>query len=193
MMKVFKRFANCSLENYEITTPEQKRLVEELHEVVERGMNGNILIIGSVGTGKTHLAYSLMNAIASRWTASTSGEEYYRGDKIYYTTIKEIIDNIKASWNNGGMSDMDTYCKVPLLIIDEIGVQYGTDSERTELYEVFNRRYNDMLPIIAISNHDQKSLLRILGQRIFDRLTGGASIYELSGKSFRQGAENGRS
>lgn len=59
MMKVFKRFANCSLENYEITTPEQKRLVEELHEVVERGMNGNILIIGSVGTGKHTLLIRL--------------------------------------------------------------------------------------------------------------------------------------
>ena len=189
MMKVFKRFADCSLENYKATTPEQKKLVSELQKVVEHGLDGNILIIGSVGTGKTHLAYAIMNACAGRWKAN-SGEEYYRGDKVYYTSIKEIIDNIKASWKNGEMSDMDTYCKVPLLIIDEIGVQYGTDSERTELYELFNRRYNDMLPIIAISNHDQKALLRILGQRIFDRLTGGASIFELSGKSYRQGGVN---
>lgn len=190
MMKVFKRFAFCSLDNYTATTPEQKALVHELGEVIERGMNGNILIIGSVGTGKTHLAYAIMNACAERWKAS-SGEEYYRSDKVYYTTIKEIIDNIKSSWKDPTASDMETYCKVPLLIIDEIGVQYGTDSERTELYEVFNRRYNDMLPIIAISNHDKGALLHILGQRIYDRLTGGASIFELSGKSYRQGVNYG--
>lgn len=189
-MKVFKRFAFCSLDNYIAATAEQKALVNELGEVIERGMNGNILIIGSVGTGKTHLAYAIMNACAGRWKAS-DGEEYYRSDKVYYTTIKEIIDNIKSSWKDPAASDMETYCKVPLLIIDEIGVQYGTDSERTELYEVFNRRYNDMLPIIAISNHDKDALLHILGQRIYDRLTGGASIFELSGKSYRQGVNYG--
>ena len=82
---------------------------------------------------------------------------------------------------------MNAYCTCPVLIIDEIGVQYGTENERTELYEVFNRRYEDELPIIAISNHDKDALLKILGQRIFDRLTGGAKIFTLSGKSYRQG------
>lgn len=186
MMKVFKRFANCSVDNYTAVTPVQKALVHEIGEVIERGMDGNILIIGSVGTGKTHLAYAIMNACAGRCKGS-NGEEYYRGDQVYYTTIKEIIDNAKAAWKDPAVSNMETYCTVPLLIIDEIGVQYGTVSERTELYEVFNRRYSDMLPIIAISNHDRKALIRILGQRIFDRLTGGASIFELTGRSWRQG------
>ena len=82
---------------------------------------------------------------------------------------------------------MDIYCKTPLLIIDEVGVQYGSDSERTELYEIFNSRYNDMLPTIVVSNNTVEELQRILGQRIYDRLSGGALIFELNGRSHRQG------
>ena len=187
-MIVCNRFENCSLDNYQAETPEQKRLVETLADGIKNGFKDNILIVGSVGTGKTHLAYSIVNALEEKRTGySNPSFRYYSEDKVKYCTIKSIIDNIKASWKDPSASEMWEYCNKPLLIIDEIGVQYGTDSERTELYEVFNRRYEGMLPIIAISNHDEAALLKILGQRIFDRLTGGAKIFTLSGKSYRQG------
>lgn len=191
-MKICKRFENASLENYTTTTDEQKRLAEALKKGVAEGFKQNILIIGSVGTGKTHLAYALVNALAEKKTAS-SGYRYYTENNIVYRPIKSIIDNIRAAWKDPELAEMSSYCNAPLLIIDEVGVQYGTENERTELYEVFNRRYEDELPIIAISNHDKTALLRILGQRIYDRLTGGALIFELNGKSFRQGSDNDRS
>lgn len=188
-MRICKRFENVSLDNYTATTNEQKKLVETLKAGIEKGFDKNILIIGGVGTGKTHLAYAVVNALAKKKTAS-SGYRYYSEEKVIYRPIKSIIDNIRAAWKDPESAEMDAYCTCPVLIIDEIGVQYGTENERTELYEVFNRRYEDELPIIAISNHDKDALLRILGQRIFDRLTGGAKIFELTGKSFRQGGAN---
>lgn len=187
-MRICKRFENATLDNYTITTAEQKKLVELLKAGIKEGIKQNILIIGSVGTGKTHLAYGVINALAEKKTSS-SGYRWYSEDKVIYRPIKSIIDNIKSAWKDPEVSEMNSYCTVPLLIIDEIGVQYGSESERTELYEVFNRRYEDELPIIAISNHDQNALLRILGQRIYDRLTGGAAVFELSGKSYRQKGE----
>ena len=191
-MRICKRFENVSLDNYTATTNEQKKLVETLNDGIKKGFNKNILIIGSVGTGKTHLAYAVVNALAEKKTAS-SGYRYYSEEKVIYRPIKSIIDNIKAAWKDPEAAEMSSYCSVPVLIIDEIGVQYGSESERTELYEVFNRRYEDELPIIAISNHDKDALLKILGQRIYDRLTGGAAIFELTGRSYRQGGANDRS
>ena len=185
MTKVNVRFKAASLENFKAETLEQKKLVKTLYYGIENGFKSNIIIIGGVGTGKTHLAFAVLNRLAGRWTAN-SGQEYYRSDKVIYATIKEIIDNIKSSWKDPELSFMNDYCSVPLLIIDELGVQYGTPAERTELYEVFNRRYNDMLPIIAISNNSLIELQKILGQRIYDRLSGGAEIFELSGRSYRQ-------
>lgn len=188
-MKICKRFENASFDNYKAETAEQKRLVEALKNGVEKGFNENILIVGGVGTGKTHLAYAVVNALAEKKTAN-NGYRYYTETSVIYRPIKSMIDNIRAAWKDPEAAEMNSYCTVPLLIIDEIGVQYGTENERTELYELFNRRYEDELPIIAISNHDKDALLRILGQRIFDRLTGGAKIFELTGRSFRQGGAN---
>ena len=58
------------------------------------------------------------------------------------------------------------------------------------MFEVFDKRYNDELPTIAISNNKKEDLQRILGQRIYDRLTGGAIMFELNGESYRQGDGN---
>lgn len=185
MTKICKRFECCTLDNYICGTDEQKRLVSALKDGIKNGFSKNIIIIGGVGTGKTHLAYALLNALAEK-KVGVSEYRYYSEHNVIYRTIKDVIDNIHNSWNDQSVSDMDRFCRCPLMIIDEVGVQYGSDSERTELYTLFNNRWEDMLPIIAISNNKLSDLQKILGQRIYDRLTGGALIFELTGKSKRQ-------
>lgn len=186
MTRVVKRFENCTLDNYVCSTETQAKLVAELRAGIEKGFDHNIIIIGSVGTGKTHLAYALLNALAERMTSQDGQIQWYRENKVAFRPIKAVIDGIRASWDcKDCPNPLEDLATVPLLILDEIGMQYGTASERTELYELFNRRYEDMLPTIAISNNDKNGLLHILGQRIFDRLSGGASIYEIRGRSWR--------
>lgn len=191
MTRVCKRFQNVSLDNYRTETEEQRRLVLALKDGIENGWKQNIIIVGGVGTGKTHLAYAILNAQAEIFSSSSNSSyptyRWYSEKTITYRTMKSIIDDIKSSWNDKDIRNpvYDLSTK-PLLIIDEIGVQYGSDSERTELYTLFNSRYEDELPTIAISNNELSALQKILGQRIYDRLTGGAAIFELTGRSQRQ-------
>lgn len=187
MTKYCKRFAESSLDNYLCKTEEQKELVKTLRNGIKDGFDKNIIIIGGVGTGKTHLAYSIINALETVREGQT-GYKYYSESKVVYTPVKEIIDEIREEWKTGEsmFSFIEKIKKIPLLIVDEIGVQYGSDSERIELYSIFNARYEDCLPTIVISNNSLGELQKILGQRIFDRLTSGALIYQLTGKSFRQ-------
>ena len=60
--------------------------------------------------------------------------------------------------------------KVDLLIIDEVGAQAGTDSERGHLLEVIDLRYQAELPTIVISNCGRDGLTHSLGERAVDRL-----------------------
>ena len=153
MTRIVKRFENSTLDNYICSEEQQTKLVEALKKCTESGFENNIIIIGGVGTGKTHLAFSILNKLAK--INEHQGYRWYGEEKVIYRTIKSIIDEIKSSWNDKETRNpVYELSKVPLLIIDEIGMQYGTESERTELYELFSRRYEDILPTIAISNND---------------------------------------
>lgn len=186
-MKVYKRYENCTLDNYECKDQVQKELIVELKKGIKDGFGSNICIIGGVGTGKTHLAYAVVKELSE--VKEYSFGKAYVSAQVEYTTIKEIVDNIRKCWSKESdkydLDKIESYKKIPLLIIDELGVQYGSESERIELFEIFNARYNDMLPTIVISNCNRNQITKILGQRITDRLFSGAKIFELSGKSYR--------
>lgn len=184
MTKVVQRFEDATLENYICETQAQRDLVDALKSCVEKGFSENIIITGGVGTGKTHLAYAILNAMAEK--RECDGYRWYDDNRVAYTTIKQVVDEIKASWNTASENPTDRLSAAPLLLIDEVGMQYGSASERIELYELFNRRYDAMLPTIALSNNRPAELQRLLGQRIWDRLSGGAIIFELVGRSKRQ-------
>lgn len=180
-MKIYKRYENCTFDNFETT--QDISILKNVKDLTQ-----NVVLYGGVGTGKTHVAYAIINSLAEK-KETESGYKYYSSDFVEYATIKEIIDNIRRCWSkeadNFDHLAINRYKTIPLLIIDEIGVQYGSDSERIELYEIFNERYNNMLPIIAISNYNRQQIEKILGLRITDRLFGGAKIFEFSGKSRR--------
>ncbi|MNY17699.1 DNA replication protein DnaC [compost metagenome] len=60
-----------------------------------------------------------------------------------------------------------------LLVLDEIGNQYGTDAERIILSNVINARYNAMKPTILLSNLAKDALAKELGDRVIDRMREG--------------------
>lgn len=178
-MIIPKRYEKSTFDNFNMKTDNHKKIVEALQGDIKE----NIIISGNVGTGKTHLAWALFKTTIKE--VEVRGQNISINETIKITTIKEIIDNIKSAWN-GGSSNIEEYKKIPLLIIDEIGVQYGTESERIELFEIFNYRYNEMLPIIALSNVDKEKMEVILGTRIIDRLWNKKSkAFELYGESQR--------
>lgn len=181
MTRVCDRFKDASFDNYICETPAQRKLVEALAAPITR----NIFISGGVGVGKTHLCYAFLNKNCKRHYLKCLNAWFYYGDTVY-TTIKDIIDCVKRGWQTGNSDNaLDTYKEAKILIIDEIGLQYGTDSERIELYELFNYRYCEELPTIAVSNFTKDEVIQILGLRISDRLFSHALEFTIEGESKR--------
>lgn len=119
------------------------------------------IFCGKPGTGKTHLAIGIGLHIISQHS-------------VLFSTVQRIVRRIKDSWRkdaNESESDVINLFAYPdLLIIDEIGVQFGSEFEKNALFDILNERYENRRPTILLSNLTQSEVNLFLGDRVFDRL-----------------------
>lgn len=132
----------------------------EFKDRYERG--ANLVFSGNPGTGKSHLACAIAQHIMED------------GYTALYLTAMDMVRLIRSTWRRDGdrteTDVMNDLSAVHLLILDEVGMQYGTEGEQVILTDVIDRRYRDQLPTIILTNQDKKGLLDYLGHRAFDRL-----------------------
>ena len=73
-----------------------------------------------------------------------------------------------------------------LLVLDEVGVQFGSRTEENLIFTLMNKRYEDLKPTLVISNELEDGLETYLGPRTFDRLKdGGGLIIPFPWESYR--------
>lgn len=130
--------------------------------IFDGGSASNLILSGSVGTGKTLIAGALVASII----------EHGKRSKI--RTVSTIIRKLKSSWRRDcdytEQDIIDDYVNLDLLVIDEIGVQFGSDTEKMFIFEIIDGRYNKMKPTILISNLDVEGIKSLIGERCIDRL-----------------------
>ena len=95
-----------------------------------------------------------------------------------------------ASSTERTVSVIARFSEVPLLVIDEIGVQYGTDGEQTVLFEILDRRYREMMPTILLTNQGAEGLRTFIGDRSFDRLRENSRWVTFDWDSYRKQARS---
>jgi DNA replication protein DnaC len=161
------RFIGRTLDNFNASTLEQqaalniaREFVREFEANAKRG--SSLIFSGLPGTGKSHLATAILQALMPRHCG-------------LYTTCMGVIRTVRGTWRKDSERSeqqvLNIFAEVPLLVLDEIGVQYGTDGEQTILFDVLDRRYRDMKPSIFLTNQDKKGFKEFIGERTFDRLT----------------------
>lgn len=163
------RFESASFANYELDQAgdqQGKRLAQlqsYADQFCEHYAQGTSLILsGGPGTGKTHLALSVAKQIA------------LIGFQAKYLTTRKLLRQIRDTWGKRSelteQQIMDRLAEVDLLIIDEIGVQRGTDDELNTIFEIIDERYQNRRPSILISNLPWLELKQVIGDRSADRL-----------------------
>ncbi len=184
-----KRFKDASFDAFKTPSSEHLKVRQFLRDSAQTGLHKNVFLLGGVGTGKTYLAYSFLKELARLKWIEVTHSFWWQSDVCLIVNMKKILDKIKDNWKaehklpSGAV--LETEKTVPVLIIDEVGLQYGTPFERLELFDLFNSRYENMLPTICLSNLKMEEIERILGKRIFDRLSQNMECFYLSGKSQR--------
>ncbi|WP_434701523.1 ATP-binding protein [Pseudomonas sp. D1-36] len=165
-----ERFMGCTLTNWSAATPAQIQALAACGGFVEAfeenfAVGRSAMLLGTVGTGKTHLGTAMLQAVIREYAL--------HGLRGLYSTAGSIIRDVKATFGNRGRTEADVYADLirpDLLVIDEVGVQHGTDFERQVLFEVINGRYERVKPTIVVSNLGVTELRQCLGDRAVDRL-----------------------
>lgn len=179
-----ERFADRTFENYIVTCEHSKSALatakdyaDRFDEVIKKGTC--LIFSGDVGTGKTHLAISIANEILKR--------DY---QPVFVSVIK-AMRKIKETYAKDSTVSEDEairyFIEPDLLILDEVGVQFGSDTEKLYLFEIINGRYEQTKPTILISNLGTKELEGFIGARAMDRLRecGGKAVI-FNWKSYRR-------
>lgn len=178
-----KRFEHKRIADYVGKTPGQQRIRELAERYVAkfREQPGvSLIFCGKPGTGKTHIACGIAAALIES------------GQRAVFTTVLSAIRSIKETYRHDSeRSEADAIARLvspALLILDEVGVQTGSDHEKMLLFEVINERYQACVATILISNLTRDELGAYLGDRMMDRFREGGAVVAFDWASYRGGA-----
>jgi DNA replication protein DnaC len=163
-----ERFRDRSLKSFVAETEAKRRALDfalayadEFDVALETGRSA--LFIGKPGTGKTHLAVGIGLHIMARDSRA-----------VMFATVMRAIRSVKDTWSKEAEkteTEAIAMLTAPdLLILDEVGVQFGSETEKLILFDVLNERYEKRLPTLLLSNLDLGGVRTYLGERVFDRL-----------------------
>ena len=138
------------------------------------------MFCGGVGAGKTHLAVGIAHRLMEQ------------GRIAVFTSVINAIRRVKDTYRrDSGQSEAQVvagFIRPDLLILDEVGVQFGSETEKMILFEIINGRYEQLKPTIVISNLAD-ALTDYLGERVVDRLReGGGRMLIFDWPSYRRQA-----
>lgn len=162
------RFMSRSLKSYVAETEGQRRALafaeayaDGFDDALSTGRSA--VFIGKPGTGKTHLAIGIGLRIMHR-----------DGRSVLFSTVMRTIRRVRSTWDrNAEESETEAiavFTRPDLLILDEVGIQYGSEAEKLLIFDIINDRYESRRPTLLLSNLDLADVRAYLGERVYDRL-----------------------
>lgn len=144
--------------------------------------DGWLVLTGTYGCGKTHLAAAIAN---------------YRADLGYpplFVTVADLLDHLRATFSPNSLVSYDKLFErvrtSDFLVLDDLMTQSATPWAREKLYQLFDYRYNARLPTIITMNETLDEVDDRLRSRMLDRSL--CTIFAMKVPSYRKKRGNRR-
>jgi DNA replication protein DnaC len=151
-----------------------QRAYERAREYAQKP-EGWFLLRGGYGCGKTHLAAAIANAALER------------GLSVLFVTVPDLLDHLRGAF--APLSDQsyderfEQVRSAPLLILDDLGTEYGTPWALEKLFQLLNHRYMSRLPTVITTNEELEDLDPRIRSRLID--TGLVQIVTILAPDYR--------
>lgn len=178
-----KRHENSGFRNYTTELPGQKlalKLTTDYAKEIIKGKVVNLVMVGSTGTGKTHLSCATARTLLAK------------GKYARYITSEAMAQKIMKAWDKDTKDQSEAsviheFTQYDLLILDEYGLH--DREKRLELvHKVLYSRYDEAKATMLISNMTLEQLKTDLGDRLWSRFQhGGLTVVECNWNDGRVG------
>jgi DNA replication protein DnaC len=204
LARIPKRYEHCELSNFEFDGPHanlMKARMAACKFVEEYPLdNTGLLLIGSIGVGKTHLAVGIIKELVLS-----------NGVPCLFYDYRELLKQIQNSYNESvkatELEVLRPVFETEVLVLDELGAVKPTEWVWDTVSLILNTRYNDSRTTIITTNYPDdaardsngasefaraqraarsETLGNRIGERMRSRLHEMCRIIKMEGADFRQ-------
>jgi DNA replication protein DnaC len=203
-----KRYEHCTLDTFEPGFGQADQSLAKAFSTARRFVyeypvtteGRGLLLTGSVGVGKTHLAVGIIQALI-----------WEKGVRALFCDYRELLKRIQESYNPAvATTELQILAPVfeaEVLILDELGAQKPTDWVWDTVALVLNTRYNDKRTTLITTNYPnapaamarnadkairEETLGDRIGERMRSRLAEMCVEVEMRGNDLRQSVKKAR-
>jgi DNA replication protein DnaC len=158
-MSSLDAFQGMTFDTFNPRIPNTREAWETAQQYAEDPI-GWIVLSGPCGSGKTHLAAAIANAV------------YASGTLVLFSVVPQLLDHLRATFAPTSEATYDALfdrvCQAGLLVLDDLGAEHTTPWAQEKLFQIINHRYMYRLPTVITTNLD---LINDLDDRVRSRLT----------------------
>lgn len=188
------RYKHCTLDNFQVrfpgSDPSLATALMQARAFVRNYLSSDsqgMLLVGTVGTGKTHLAVGALRAVI---------EKGFSGLFCDYRKLMKLVQNsYNPQANTTEMGLLAPVASARVLVLDDLGAVRPTEWVRDTISVVLNDRYNEKLTTIITTNHAfeeaaastnaEPTLGYQIGDRMLSRLREMCTRVQVSGADYR--------
>lgn len=153
-MSNLERLSHLTIANFnssgnpkaEFVSPQEVASLRDALDASEnfaKTLSGWLLLEGSYGCGKTHLAAAIAN------------ECVQRGVPTLFITVPDLLDSLRFAYADPETTfeeRFETIRNADLLVMDDFGTQNATPWAQEKLFQIINARYINKLPTVITTN-----------------------------------------